>query len=694
MIFDARRALELLRIGSGRPHATFREGQKEAIEHVVEGKGRLLVVQKTGWGKSFVYFIATKLLREQGNGPALLISPLLALMRNQIAAAERMGVRAATINSDNKDEWDAVIAAIARNEVDILLIAPERLANEKFRDEVLAQIADRVTMLVIDEAHCISDWGHDFRPHYRLLERIVRTLPRNLRLLATTATANNRVMDDLKQVLGPDLNVSRGDLNRPSLALQTIRLPSQAERLAWLAEHVAALSGHGIIYTLTVRDAHLVADWLRSRDLVVEAYTGQSGDQRPVLEQALLNNEVKALVATTALGMGFDKPDLAFVIHYQMPGSVVAYYQQVGRAGRALDAAYGILLSGTEESEITDYFINSAFPSEEEVEAVLGALEAAPYGLSVPELLGRLNISNPRVKKTIALLSLESPAPIAKQGTKWQLTAATLNPGFWERAERLTDLRRQEQAQMQEYVQLAGDHMAFLISALDGDPTGVQVPALAPLSSTPNPTLVRDAIRFLRRTSLPIEPRKMWPVGGMPRYGVSGKIPGSCHAQPGKALCVWGDAGWGGLVRQGKYRDSTFAAELVDACVTLIREWSPHPFPAWVTAVPSLRHPTLVPDFARRLADALDLPFAMVLAKTDTRPEQKTMANSIQQARNIDGSLTWVATNIPDGPVLLVDDMVDSRWTLTVAAWLLGTHGCTTVWPLALAQTGHDDDES
>jgi len=694
MTFNARRALELLRTGSGRPGATFREGQQEAIEHVVEGKGRLLVVQKTGWGKSFVYFIATKLLREQGSGPALLISPLLALMRNQIEAAERMGVRAEKITSDDKPDWDRVIAAITRNEVDILLIAPERLANEKFRNEVLARIADRVSMLVIDEAHCISDWGHDFRPHYRLLERIVRTLPRNLRLLATTATANNRVMDDLKQVLGPHLNVSRGDLSRPSLALQTIRLPSQAERLAWLAEHVAALPGHGIIYTLTVRDAHLVADWLKSRGLAVEAYTGQSGDQRPALEQALLNNEVKALVATTALGMGFDKPDLAFVIHYQMPGSVVAYYQQVGRAGRALDAAHGILLSGTEETEITDFFIDSAFPSRAEVAAVLEALVAAPRGLSIPELLGQLNISNARVKKTIALLSLESPAPIAKQGTKWQLTAATLNPDFWNRAERLTDLRRQERTQMEEYVRLARDHMAFLIRALDGDPTGIQGPALAPLNSKPDPALVREAIKFLRRTSLPIEPRKKWPAGGMPNYGVKGDIPERCRAQPGKALCVWGDAGWGGLVRKGKYNDGAFAQELVDACVGLIRGWNPRPYPKWVTAVPSLRHPTLVPDFAHRLADALDLPFVMVLEKTDARPEQKTMANSIQQARNIDGSLTLVASRLPDGPVLLVDDMVDSRWTLTVAAWLLGSRGCSTVWPLALAQTGHDDDES
>lgn len=692
MIYNPQRAQELLRIGAGRADATFRDGQEDAIRHIVEGRGRLLVVQKTGWGKSFVYFIATKLLREGGNGPALLISPLLALMRNQIDAAERMGVHAATINSDNQDDWTEVEAKLARNEIDILLISPERLANERFRTQVLAGIAAQIALLVIDEAHCISDWGHDFRPHYRLLERIVRTLPPNLRLLATTATANNRVMEDLAAVLGPKLDVSRGDLNRTSLSLQTIRLPSQAERLAWLAEQLATLQGHGIIYTLTVRDANQVADWLKTRGLNVEAYTGETGDRREELEQALLNNQVKALVATTALGMGYDKPDLAFVIHYQMPGSVVAYYQQVGRAGRALESAYGVLLSGAEESDITDWFIRSAFPTRQEVAEVLGALEDEPNGLSVPELLGRVNLSKGRVDKTIALLSLEAPAPIARQGSKWQLTAATLSEGFWGRAERLTALRRDEHQQMQEYVSLPfGDHMGFLVGALDGDPNAVTKPALAPLPTGVDTALVREAVAFLRRTSLPIESRKKWPDGGMLQYKVKGFLAQGHQAQPGKALCIWGDAGWGGLVRHGKYHDGRFAEDLVAACVKMFREWKPLPAPTWVTCVPSLRHPDLVPNFAQRLAVALGLPFHMVIAKTDPRPEQKTMANSTQQARNIDGSLALNGQSVPHGPVLLVDDMVDSRWTLTVSAWLLRKSGSGEVWPMALSQTGHDE---
>lgn len=423
---------------------------------------------------------------------------------------------------------------------------------------MLAGIAGRIALLVIDEAHCISDWGHDFRPHYRLLERIVRALPANLRLLATTATANNRVMDDLRMALGPNLGVSRGDLNRPSLILQTMRLPSQAERLAWLVAQVAALPGHGIIYTLTVRDAEQVAEWLRSRGLNVASYTGETEEGRADLEQALLENRVKALVATTALGMGFDKPDLAFVIHYQTPGSVVAYYQQVGRAGRALDAAYGVLLSGEEETEIINYFIESAFPTQEEVSGVLEALDAAPAGLSVPDLMTRVNLSKGRIEKAIALLSLESPAPIVKQGPKWQLTAANLSEAFWQRAERLTSLRRDEQRQMQEYVRLESGHMEFLVRALDGDPTAIRAPELPPLPTTTDPALVREAVEFLRRTSLSIEPRKKWPDGGMPMYNLRGPIAPALQARPGKSLCVWGMPAGGAWYVRASTRTGAF----------------------------------------------------------------------------------------------------------------------------------------
>jgi len=689
MFYNSSRALELLRLGSGLKDATFRHSQEEAIRHIVEGRGRLLVVQRTGWGKSFVYFIATKLLREQGHGPTLLISPLLSLMRNQLLAAQRMGIRAATINSDNSDEWETVERAIRSNELDILLVSPERLANERFQTQVLSQTAARIALLVVDEAHCISDWGHDFRPHYRLIERILRGLPPNLRLLATTATANDRVMEDLKNVLGPQLDVLRGDLNRPSLQLQTIRLSSPEERMAWLAEQLPKLPGAGIIYTLTVRDATRVSDWLQSRGINVESYTGKTGDRRDELEQSLLDNKVKALVATTALGMGFDKPDLAFVIHYQTPGSVVAYYQQVGRAGRALESAYGVLLSGREETVVIDYFIETAFPTRDEAEQVLNVLDEQVTGLSVNGLMERLNISGGRIQNTINLLSLESPAPIVKQGTKWLLTTTSLSEEFWKRAQRLTELRGSERDQMQKYVRLSSGHMDFLIRALDGEPSETHTSSLSFLPTTVDAQLVREAIEFLRGAILPIEPRKKWSVGGMPMYGLKGNIRAEHSPEPGRALCMWGDAGWGNLVQEGKYTDRHFSDELVKACADLVRAWNPQPAPQWVTCIPSLRHLRLVPDFARRLASELGLPFENVIVKTQPRPEQKTMKNSTQQARNVDGSLAVIDQPLPAGPVLLVDDMVDSRWTMTVAAWLLRTNGAVEVWPLALALTGN-----
>jgi ATP-dependent DNA helicase RecQ len=688
--YRADRALELLRLGTRNADAVFRDSQEEAIRHIVEGRGRLLVVQKTGWGKSSVYFIAAKLLREEGGGPAIIISPLLSLMRDQIRSARRMGVRAVTINSENRVNWESVMDSLRRGEVDVLLISPERLANEDFRTNVLVPVSGRISLLVVDEAHCISDWGHDFRPHYRMIDRLLKQMPRNLRVLATTATANDRVLRDLELILGPGLKVLRGELGRPSLLLQTIYMPSQTERMAWLASHLPAILGSGIIYTLTVRDAVQVAGWLQSRGIDAHPYSGATdASQRLKLEQALLKNEVKALVATCALGMGFDKPDLRFVIHYQSPGSVVAYYQQVGRAGRALNGAHGVLLGGTEDDEINGFFIESAFPARHEMDEVLDVLENAPGGLTLNDLMSLLNMSRGRIEKALLLLSLENPAPVVKQGSLWMRTTTPFSESFWSRADRLSALRRNEWLQMQDYMQLSHGHMEFLVGALDGEAASHPAPAVDPLPSDFDKVMAGEAAEFLRRTNLDLEPRKRWPTGGLPRMHVQGAIPEEYQARYGRILCVWGDAGWGELVRQGK-NEGRFADQLVEACASMVRSWAQLPAPAWVTCLPSLRHPGLVPDFASRLAVSLGLNFLPVLVKTDDRPAQKQMENGIHQARNVDGGFA-IRGAVPSGPVLLVDDMVDSRWTLTVAAYLLTANGSGPVYPLALASTANSN---
>lgn len=685
-------ALDLFRTMLG-PQAAFRPGQWEAIEAVAVRRQRALVVQRTGWGKSLVYFLATKLLREQGAGPALLISPLLSLMRNQIEMAARIGIRAYTIHSANREEWEAVEAALAADACDILLISPERLNNDRFLQSVLPGMAGRVGLFVVDEAHCISDWGHDFRPDYRRIVRILNLLPQGVPVLGTTATANNRVVNDVAAQLGPNLTILRGPLERETLRLQNIRLASQSERLAWLVENLPRLEraspGGGIIYCLTVPDTERVADWLKQKGFSVAAYHAGDDTQidRPALEQAFLRNEVKILVATIALGMGFDKPDIGFVIHFQRPGSVVSYYQQVGRAGRAVDRAYGILLSGVEDDEIQEYFIQSAFPSVQIMREILEALEQFE-SLTLTDLLARVNVNRSNLDKALKLLEVDGAVGMAYE--KHVHYFRTPNP--WqpdvERIERLTNLRRAELAQMQAYKDHTGCLMEYLQRALD-DPAPHACGRCANcqgkgLPAEVSPDLVNEAVNFLKGAVIPIHPRKMWPAGILPDE--KRKIPENYLNAEGRSLCYYGDAGWGKSVRQGKYVDGTFSDELVEAAVILIRErWKPAPAPQWVAAIPSRRHPRLVPELAQRLAARLELPFHPLLMRTSDAPQQKDMQNSTMQARNVLGTLSVKGTPQP-GPVLLVDDILDSGWTLTMAGWLLRSYGSGIVHPFTLAQ--------
>ena len=690
-------ALRYLRTALNRDDVGFRPGQWEIIQAILN-RQRLLVVERTGWGKSMLYFLATRLLRDGGGGVSLLISPLLALMRNQLEASARIGVRAETINSTNMDDWVRIRRELRDNKIDILLVSPERLANEEFREDVLAHIAKSVGLFVVDEAHCISDWGHDFRPDYRRIVRVLQALPSNIPVLATTATANDRVVGDVISQLGQGIRLVRGPLVRESLKLQNITMKSPAARMAWLAEIIPSLPGSGIVYTLTQRDAQRVAEWLSSNGIEARAYHAGLEDcddappQREELEQQLLKNEVKVLVATVALGMGFDKPDLGFVIHYQRPASVVHYYQQVGRAGRAVDEAYGILLHGEEDDAIADYFIRSAFPPQQHVAAILEELDKAEGGLSVRELEARLNLKHSQLEKALKYLSVELPAPITKIGPKWNRTAAAETYHVDQQyTAAITGIRRQEQAQMRDYMEHTGCLMEFLARALD-DPKAGPCGKCAGCKGSPildpefNHDLANQAAIFLKRSYQPLLPRKQWPGGGaLPTYGFSGRIGDALRAQEGRALSLWRDAGWGWMVAVGKYEHGCFDDKLVTACVEMIRQWRPLPPPEWVACIPSLNHPDLVPDFARRLARALGLPFQECLRKVAANPPQKEMENSFQQVRNLDGVFGVDKAAVHRGTCLLVDDVIDSGWTLTVAVALLRKAGCGAVLPLALA---------
>lgn len=676
------------------PAVDFRHGQWEAIDALVNRRERLLVVERTGWGKSTIYFIATRILRTNGLGPTLIVSPLLALMRNQIDAAERLGISALSINSTNRQMWPELQRSILADEADALLVSPERLANDEFVENVLLPIAGRIGMLVVDEAHCISDWGHDFRPDYRRLVNILQRMPDNMPILGTTATANNRVVQDVRTQLG-DIGIQRGALMRESIALQTLRLPSQAARLAWLAEHLNSLPGTGIIYTLTKRDANQVAGWLQSRGIVARAYYSDvisddfenSASYREHLEGQLLRNELKALVATTALGMGYDKPDLGFVVHFQAPGSIVAYYQQVGRAGRAIEFAAGILLSGREDHEIHDYFRRSAFPAEQWVDAILDALEKSD-GMNARELEEEVNLRYSQINQVLKYLSVENPAPVIRSGATWRRTPVPYRMNH-EKIQRLTEQRTLEWQEVQEYIDQQGCLMECLAEALD-DPESQPCGKCAICLGRPilEPTFRREtaaaAARFLRHSELSLECKKQVAKDAFPEYGLTGNLPEDLRAETGRILSRWGDAGWGQLVAEDKNRGH-FRDQLVDAVVEMFRErWQPAPPPEWVTCVPSRNYPDLVPGYAMRLAAKLGLPFKPIVTKVRDNEPQKEQQNRFHQCRNLDGVFA-IEGEVPNGPVLLIDDVVDSGWTLTVVSALLRSSGSGRVWPLALA---------
>ena len=671
------------------PTATFRDGQREAIEAVIVDGHRALVVQRTGWGKSLVYWIATRVRRDLGHGPTLIISPLLALMRNQIAMAERLGLRAATINSGNVDEWDTVSHGLAANAIDVLLISPERLANERFTSGVLPDIQDTIGLFVVDEAHCISDWGHDFRPDYRRIGRILQSLDPRVPVLATTATANDRVVGDIADQLGEGTLVSRGPLARASLQLDAITLGNQAERLAWLAGELPRMPGSGIVYCLTVADTQRVATFLRAQGIDARPYNADlSTDEREALEDALVANEMKALVATVALGMGFDKPDLGFVVHYQRPGSAIAYYQQVGRAGRAVEHAFGVLLSGREDDDIAEYFMDTAFPPTADMHRILEALEGAG-SMSATKLEQTVNLRRGRIAQALKLLEIDGA--VGRDGSRYRRTAQPWAQDE-ERIARVVAARRTELEQMQTYMRHDGCLMAFLVRLLDDpDPapcgkcancTGERLPR------TVDEALVRAAVSYLRRDLRTIKPRAQWAPEAVP--GLSGRI--TPPNGVGMALSVYGDAGWGREVQRGRVVDRAFSRDLVDGASTAITtRWRPSPAPLWATCVPSATRPGMVEAFAADLAGRLGLPYAAVFSVRDGAGPQGEQQNSAQQLRNVHDKLAIDGGAVLPGPVLLVDDIVDSGWTLTMAGSLLRANGSGDVLPFALAAASARD---
>ncbi|HET7194563.1 MAG TPA: DEAD/DEAH box helicase, partial [Nocardioides sp.] len=688
---ETRRLAEAhLRALVGRDDAALREDQWTAIEALAVDRRRALVVQRTGWGKSAVYFVATALLRAGGAGPTVIVSPLLALMRNQIAAAERAGIRAVTINSTNIEQWQPIHDAIAAGEVDVLLVSPERLNNPGFRDEVLPRLAATCGLLVVDEAHCISDWGHDFRPDYRRIRTLLADLPEGIPVLATTATANARVTDDVAEQLGPtdqqSVLVLRGSLDRESLRLGVVRLATSEQRLAWLSDHLAEQPGSGIIYCLTVAATQQTADYLRSRGHQVAAYSGQTDPtERLALEEDLLAGRVKALVATSALGMGFDAT-LGFVVNLGAPASPVAYYQQVGRAGRGTDQASVVLLPATEDRDIWHYFASLAFPREEQVRQTLAVLADAGRPLSTANLETHVELSRTRLETMLKVLDVDGACRRVKGG--WEATGAE-----WvydaERYHRVAAAREREQQAMLDYLRTDRCRMWFLRDQLD-DPEAADCGrcdncgGLA-LDATVSADAVEEAGARLARPGVPIEPRKMWPTA-LTELGIdlTGKI--ADPPSEGRAVARLTDLGYGGQLRDlfgADVPDASVPTPLVRAVIEVLGDWQPKVDS--IVVVESTTRAALTRDLADGLSRHLGVPVIGRFAITDpsVTPGQGA-ANSAQRVAAVNRRCE-LQLDQPADRVLLVDDLVVTGWTLTLAARALRDAGASDVLPLTLA---------
>ncbi|WP_369135883.1 ATP-dependent DNA helicase RecQ [Modestobacter sp. I12A-02662] len=731
-------ALGVLRELTGRADAVFREGQDAAVAALVERQQRALVVQRTGWGKSAVYFVSTALLRRRGAGPTLLVSPLLALMRDQVAAASRAGIKAVEISSSNVTEWDDINARLAGDDVDVLLVSPERLTNPRFRDEQLPALVSRCGLLVVDEAHCVSDWGHDFRPDYRRIRDLLGQLTSGTPVLATTATANERVVADVAEQLGAggvEVTTVRGPLARDSLRLGVLRLDTDRARLAWLAAHLEELPGSGIVYTLTVAAAEETAALLRDAGHEVRAYTGRLDDaDRKDAEEALRENRVKALVATSALGMGFDKPDLGFVVHLGAPSSPVSYYQQVGRAGRAVEHADVLLLPGPEDLAIWQWFATSSMPREDHAAAVLTAM-ADGRAWSVARLETVADVRRSRLELLLKVLAVDGAVERVQGG--WRSTGV---PWVYdaERYSRVTATREAEQRSMLAYAKPVGSarcRMAFLQEALD-DPTAAPCGrcdvCAGPWYATDVPAGATEAASArLDRPGVELAPRAQWPTG-VDRLGVQvkGKIAPSEQVEPGRAVARLTDLGWGQrlrsllgddgvggvatlaedveappleedpdaafdvthrVIRPGSASDAPPDEELLKACARVLGAWEWAQRPGAVVAMPSRRRPTLVTGVAEGLARLGRLPYLGALDLAHGGPTGGPGGNSafrlagVWQRIVVGAELRSHLEALGGAPVLLVDDLADSRWTVTVAGRELRLAGAGSVLPFVLA---------
>lgn len=716
----------------------FYDEQWRSIERILRGE-RILMIERTGFGKSLCYqFPAT-----QFDGITVVFSPLIALMRDQVRSLCERGIPAAYINSEQSyEENQNSIQRALNGEIKILYIAPERQENEEWV-EATRQL--KLSMVVVDEAHTISTWGHDFRPSFRRIINLVQLLPQSLPVLATTATATKKVQYDIEQQIGGRLTTIRGNLIRPNFQLQVVKVQSEDEKMIWLAENLNAINGTGLIYTGTRIDTEVYANWLRFVGINATDYNaGFDADTRKSIEQGLMQNKWKCIVSTNALGMGIDKSDIRFVIHTQMPASPIHYYQEIGRAGRDGKPTRIILFYNEKKENGNDVatdsllplsFVEGSRPTTKKYQKVISLLQEEP--LSEREVLKKANLKTNQLRVIKADLIDQGIIKEVLYGKikkyEYQYNAPALNTDSFEA---LRDAKLKDLHAMEEYIYTDMPRMKYLCSFLDSDET-------VEYSNCDNTNLERITVSVtpewmtkledFRETYFPCLELSSWTIrkGGFRlRYIAPDKVQvektvkndmGEVIERPiieysnninlleynqeereiieehlgkasrlvdGYAASYYGVSNVGAAIHRSKYENGgDFPDFLLKKTLSVFGKKFRGIHFDLVLYLPPTNSGDLVKNFATKFARVIGVPISHELIKVRITQEQKMFQNSYSKQENVCGAFDIDEDIVKDKYIVLLDDIYDSGSTLKEVGKLLTQKGAKCIVPIVIAKT-------
>ncbi|HAT81528.1 MAG TPA: RecQ family ATP-dependent DNA helicase [Flavobacterium sp.] len=647
----------------------FYDEQWLTIDKILKGE-KVLLIEKTGFGKSLCFqFPATVF-----NGITVIFSPLIALMRDQVKKLTALGIAAKCINSEQTPEENTQIINDAKQgKIKILYIAPERQENSEW---IEATRQMNLTMVVVDEAHCISVWGHDFRPAFKRIINLVKLLPKGLPVLATTATATKRVELDVAQQIGNNILTIRGNLMRDNFKLFVVKVASEDEKLIWLGKNLNNLPGSGILYTGTRVDTEIYSKWFENLKISSTAYNaGLDADSRIAIENGLMSNKWKCIISTNALGMGIDKPDIRFIIHTQIPQSPIHYYQEIGRAGRDGQPSYIILFYNPEDRKLPEAFIEGGRPAIKKYERVINAVKSELLGER--DLMKRTNLKQNQIRVIKADLieqGIIREVMIGKS-KKYEFVpnSQPLNTKAFEelRNAKLTDLEN-----MIEYVETDKSRMKFLCDYL-GDNS--------------NHTFTNCDNTGEKKITVSVTPEwteklQNFREDYFPELEVESK---GSNILNGVASSYYGVSNVGATLHRSKYEQG---GDFPDFLLKLVlkafrKKYGQEKFDL-VVYVPPTSSGDLVKNFAIKVSQVLKFPISHNLVKARQTKEQKIFENGYLKTDNVNGAFTFTTPNDINGKsILLVDDIFDSGATLKEVGKLLTNFGAVKIAPIVIART-------